>query len=89
MNVLPERNTIFCSEDFVAMFGYSKAEVFAKNKGGQLEFLHVSSSLSQIHMCTIECCVILYPYSIPTLRCFPIGMRKISKTEFKCLCKCP
>ncbi len=41
VNALADRNTIFCSEDFVAMFGYSKAEVFAKNKGANLEFLQV------------------------------------------------
>jgi len=43
-NGLAERKTIFCSEEFVNMFGYSKAEVLATNRECKLEFLQVSSS---------------------------------------------
>ena len=35
------RNTIFCSEAFVSMFGHSKAEVLSKNRAGDFAFLQV------------------------------------------------
>ena len=38
------RNTIFCSEAFVSMFGHSKAEVLSKNRAGDFAFLQVRAA---------------------------------------------